>query len=130
MTSVVYSFPNGDRYEGECIQTDNDAVERADFGKHTTTSEGTWDKDKMNGKVVLIHPSHAFFFYEGDVVNNQFHGQGKYVLPGGSFYEGQFVENRLKGEGGGTFIDTESQVWAGMFHYKATSGLKFKLAMT
>ena len=46
----------------------------------------------MNGKGKLTHSSGAL--YEGEFVNNQFHGIGKYVWPNGSFYEGQFVENR------------------------------------
>ena len=32
--------------------------------------------------------------YEGDFVNNQFHGTGRYTWPNGSFYEGQFEENK------------------------------------
>ena len=32
--------------------------------------------------------------YEGDFVDNKFHGHGRYTWPNGSFYEGQFVENK------------------------------------
>jgi hypothetical protein len=46
----------------------------------------------MNGKGKLTHPSGAI--YEGDFVNNQFHGQGKYSWKNNSFYEGQFNENK------------------------------------
>ncbi|BFZ21258.1 hypothetical protein BsWGS_24297 [Bradybaena similaris] len=129
LTSVVFMFPNGDRYEGECIIADGDSLERSGTGTHITATgivyQGSWEKDRMNGKGKLTHPSSAT--YEGDFVNNQFHGQGKYTWPDGSFYEGQFVENRLEGEG--TFTDTEGQVWVGTFHYKTALGLKFKLAM-
>ncbi|CAG5120362.1 unnamed protein product [Candidula unifasciata] len=129
LAPVVFMFPNGDRYEGESIVVDGDSVERSGIGTHITSTgiiyQGSWDKDRMNGKGKLEHPSGAS--YEGDFLNNMFHGQGKYTWPDGSFYEGQFVENRLEGEG--TYTDTEGQVWFGTFHYKTAPGLKFKLSM-
>lgn len=125
----TYIFANGDKYEGDCIQTEFGSVERTGRGTHTSANgiiyEGSWDKDCMNGKGKLTHPSKAS--YEGDFVNNLFHGFGRYTWPDGSFYEGSFVENRL--EGGGVFHDTEGQVWTGTFHFKAAPGLKFKLNM-
>ncbi|GFS25910.1 MORN repeat-containing protein 2 [Elysia marginata] len=130
VTKCIYMFPNGDKYDGECIQTEGDSVERTGHGVHTTVLgivyDGMWENDKMNGKGKLTHASGAE--YEGEFVNNQFHGVGKYVWPNGSFYQGQFVENRMEGQG--EFTDTEGQVWIGNFHYKAAPGLKFKLAMS
>jgi hypothetical protein len=32
--------------------------------------------------------------YEGDFVNNQYHGQGQYTWPDGSYYQGQWNENK------------------------------------
>jgi len=129
VTSCVYMFPNGDKYEGECTQTDNGSIERTGQGCHTSAAgivyEGSWSGDRMNGQGKLTNPSGAC--YQGDFVNNQFHGRGKYCWPNGSFYEGQFVENRMEGDG--EFTDTEGQVWTGAFRYKAAPGLKFKLAM-
>uniref|UniRef100_A0A0B6Y0V6 MORN repeat-containing protein 5 n=1 Tax=Arion vulgaris TaxID=1028688 RepID=A0A0B6Y0V6_9EUPU len=128
VTSVIYMFPNGDKYEGECIQND-DSIERIGTGTHITatgmTYYGFWNQDKMNGYGKLVHPSSAT--YEGSFVNNQFHGNGKYTWPNGAFYVGQFVENRIEGDG--VFIDTEGQAWTGTFHYKTALGLKFRLDM-
>lgn len=130
VTSCVYMFPNGDKYEGECIQTENGSIERTGQGIHIGATgiiyQGSWEGDRMNGLGKLLHPSGAS--YEGDFVNNQFHGNGKYTWPNKSYYNGQFVENRMEGEG--EFTDTEGQVWTGLFRYKAAPGLKFKLAMS
>jgi len=125
----VYMFPNGDKYEGEWIQTELGSVERQGKGTHTTPTgviyTGTWESDKMNGQGKFVNPSRAT--YEGEFVNNMFHGNGIYTWPNGSSYHGEFVENRM--EGYGEFKDTEGQVWTGQFMYKAAPGLKFKLCM-
>ncbi|KAK0053934.1 MORN repeat-containing protein 2 [Biomphalaria pfeifferi] len=129
ITSGVFIFPNGDKYEGDCIQTELGSLERNGQGTHTSVSgivyEGSWANDNMNGKGKLTHPSNAV--YEGDFVNNQFHGHGKYTWPDGSYYVGTFLENRLEGEG--EFYDTEGQIWTGAFRFRAAPGLKFKLNM-
>lgn len=126
--SGTYVFPNGDRYEGEYIQTDGGIV-RYGKGKQTTTDgtvyDGEWCDDKMTGKGTLSHPSGSV--YEGEFVRNQFHGTGKYMWPNGSFYDGDFVENKLEGKG--YFTDTEGQVWTGQFRYKAAPGLQFQLRL-
>ncbi|XP_041361339.1 MORN repeat-containing protein 2-like isoform X2 [Gigantopelta aegis] len=125
----IYVFPNGDKYEGEYIQSAGGSLERNGFGTHTTTDgvvyEGDWVSDKMTGRGKLTHPSGAV--YEGEFLNNKFNGQGKYVWPNGSFYEGQFVDNRLQGDG--QFTDTDIQKWTGTFRYRAAPGLRFKLDM-
>lgn len=46
----------------------------------------------MTGEGKLEHPTGSI--YEGDFVNNQFHGSGVYTWPNGSTYMGPFVENR------------------------------------
>jgi len=128
-TVAIYMFPNGDKYEGECVQTANGSIERTGQGVHTSVTgivyEGSWEGDKMNGLGKLSHPSNAV--YEGDFVNNRFHGRGRYTWPNGSFYHGEFNENKMEGEG--EYTDTQGQVWTGMFRYKAAPGLKFKLQM-
>ncbi|XP_033627889.1 MORN repeat-containing protein 2-like [Asterias rubens] len=125
----VYIFPNGDRYDGEYIITDEGALERCGKGCHTTSDgiiyQGHWAQDKMNGNGRLAYPSGSV--YEGEFVQNQFKGQGSYTWPNGAEYKGSFVENRMEGSGG--FTDTNHQVWVGTFCYKAAPGLKFKLTV-
>lgn len=44
--------------------------------------------------------------YEGDFVNGEFHGQGKYYfVETGKTYEGQFVNNQMSGKGKMTWPD-------------------------
>ncbi|XP_072042407.1 uncharacterized protein [Amphiura filiformis] len=125
----VYIFPNGDKYEGDYLQSTDGALERSGNGAHTTAEgvcyEGQWVNDKMTGEGVVRFPSGSM--YEGEFVNNQFHGKGRYTWPNGAVYEGMFNENKMEGDG--EFMDTERQVWVGAFRYKAAPGLKFKLAM-
>ncbi|XP_038051411.1 MORN repeat-containing protein 2-like [Patiria miniata] len=127
--SGVYIFPNGDKYDGEYIMTDDGALERSGKGTHTTANgtvyEGDWAQDKMTGHGRLTHPNGSV--YEGEFVQNQFHGRGKYTWPNGAVYQGNFNENRMEGEG--DFTDTDHQVWVGTFRYKAAPGLKFKLGV-
>ncbi|XP_033112514.1 radial spoke head 1 homolog, partial [Anneissia japonica] len=92
----IYIFPNGDKYDGEYILTDDGSVERQGEGVHSsadgTCYKGQWEKDKMNGNGILTHPGGSSF--EGEFSNNRFHGRGRYTFPNGSFYEGEFHENR------------------------------------
>ncbi|XP_071503807.1 uncharacterized protein [Diadema setosum] len=125
----VFVFPNGDRYEGDYIKTDDGALERCGYGNHITTDgqryEGQWSSDKMNGQGKLTHPSGSV--YEGEFADNQFHGKGTYTWPNGAVFDGTFSENRMEGEG--QFTDTDKQIWSGAFHFRAAPGLKFKLSM-
>lgn len=46
----------------------------------------------MNGAGTLVHPSGAK--YEGDFMDNMYHGNGTYHFPDGTKYIGNFNENR------------------------------------
>lgn len=48
----------------------------------------------MNGQGKLTHPSGSS--YDGEFVDNQFHGKGTYRWPNGAAYQGNFVDNRYK----------------------------------
>ncbi|XP_066538322.1 MORN repeat-containing protein 2 isoform X2 [Hoplias malabaricus] len=126
---VSFIFPNGDKYEGECVRTPNGVVVRQGFGTQIsstgTTYTGEWSDDKMNGSGTLSHPSGAM--YEGQFRENMYHGLGKYSFPDGTNYSGTFNNNRFEGEG--EFTDSEGYVWTGTFYKKAAPELKLKLNM-
>nr|XP_034966922.1 MORN repeat-containing protein 2 isoform X1 [Zootoca vivipara] len=126
---VSFVFPNGDKYEGDCIRTLEGVLERCGHGVHTTPDgiiyQGNWKNDKMNGFGKLEHPSGAV--YEGEFFNNMFHGTGTYIFTNGAKYTGQFCANRVEGKG--EFRDTQGLEWDGTFHYTAAPGLKLKLDM-
>jgi len=52
--------------------------------------------------------------YEGDWVDDQFHGQGKYLWTDGSVYEGTFAWGTIHGKG--TFTPTPGYSYTGFFH--------------
>ncbi|XP_042189423.1 MORN repeat-containing protein 2 isoform X2 [Callorhinchus milii] len=120
-------FPNEDRYDGECIKSEDGIVERNGTGIHTTPSgivyTGNWKNDKMDGFGKLEHASGAI--YEGEFKDNMFHGTGIYTWPNGLKYIGKFNENKMEGEG--EFIDLDDHHWIGMFHFRAAPGLKLKM---
>ncbi|XP_053489582.1 radial spoke head 1 homolog isoform X4 [Ictalurus furcatus] len=94
---VLYIFPNGDKYEGECCQTSDGVAMRKGFGTQTsssgTTYTGEWNDDKMNGSGTLSHPSGAV--YKGQFRDNTYHGSGTYHFPDGTKYSGTFSNNRF-----------------------------------
>ncbi|XP_014789518.1 MORN repeat-containing protein 2 [Octopus bimaculoides] len=125
----AYIFPNGDRYEGQFLYTQDGNVQRSGFGRYIaaegTVYQGMWKDDAMNGIGQLKHSSGDV--YEGDFLNNQFHGEGTYTWANGSFVKGNFVRNKLDGKG--QFCDTMKQLWDGDFHKQTATGLRFKLNM-
>ncbi|KAF7482263.1 Hypothetical predicted protein [Marmota monax] len=132
-TSEVYKinfiFPNGDKYDGECIRTSSGIYERNGIGIHTTPNgivyTGNWKDDKMNGFGKLEHFSGAV--YEGQFKDNMFHGLGTYTFPTGAKYTGNFNENRVEGEG--EYTDIYGLEWSGNFHFTAAPGLRLKFQM-
>nr|XP_033793065.1 MORN repeat-containing protein 2 isoform X2 [Geotrypetes seraphini] len=92
---ISFVFPNGDKYDGECIRTASGVLERNGVGTHKNPNgviyKGNWMNDKMNGIGRLEHPSGAV--YEGEFIDNMFHGTGVYTFPNGAKYTGTFFEN-------------------------------------
>ncbi|XP_052830912.1 MORN repeat-containing protein 2-like [Octopus bimaculoides] len=123
----AYIFPNGDRYEGQYVYSQDGNVQRSGFGKHIladgTLYEGMWKDDAMNGTGLLRHSSGDV--YEGEFLNNQFHGEGTYTWANGSYVKGNFVKNKMEGKG--EFCDTMKQIWDGDFHKQTATGLQFRL---
>ncbi|XP_007521051.2 MORN repeat-containing protein 2 isoform X1 [Erinaceus europaeus] len=126
---INFIFPNGDRYDGDCIRTSSGIIERYGIGVHTTPNgivyRGSWRDDKMNGFGRLEHFSGAV--YEGQFKDNMFHGPGTYIFPTGAKYIGLFNENRVEGEG--QFTDIRGLEWCGKCHFTAAPGLRLKLHM-
>uniref|UniRef100_A0A8B9XVM9 MORN repeat containing 2 n=1 Tax=Bos mutus grunniens TaxID=30521 RepID=A0A8B9XVM9_BOSMU len=126
---INFIFPNGDKYEGDCIRTSSGVIERNGIGIHTTPNgivyTGSWKDDKMNGFGRLEHFSGAI--YEGHFKDNMFHGLGTYTFPNGAKYTGNFNENRVEGEG--QYTDIQGLEWCGNFHFTAAPGLRLKLHM-
>lgn len=52
--------------------------------------------NKINGRGRVIYPNGDY--YEGNIVDGQAEGQGKYV-EGAICYTGEFSENKIHGEG-------------------------------
>nr|XP_033816753.1 MORN repeat-containing protein 2-like [Geotrypetes seraphini] len=126
---ISFVFPNGDKYEGECIRTASRVLERNGVGTHKTPNgiiyKENWMNDKMNGIGRLEHPSGAV--YEGEFSDNMFHGTGACTFPNAVKYTGNFFENKLEGEG--EFVDTQGLEWKGKFHFTAAPGLQLKHRM-
>uniref|UniRef100_A0A8C9EHI0 MORN repeat containing 2 n=1 Tax=Pavo cristatus TaxID=9049 RepID=A0A8C9EHI0_PAVCR len=126
---VSFTFPNKEKYEGECKKTPEGLLQRNGLGVHTSANgmmyTGSWLNDKMNGTGRLEHPSGAV--YEGEFKDNMYHGAGTYTFPNGAKYIGPFNENKMEGEG--DFVDENGVVWTGTFNGTKAAGLKHKLKM-
>lgn len=99
--SDSFIFPNGDRYEGEFLVTDEGQIMRHGHGRHTSADEqliydGTWDNDKMHGNGRLIHGNGAS--YDGEFRLNFFEGLGTYTWPDGAQYTGLWERSKAAGK--------------------------------
>jgi len=99
--SDSFIFPNGDRYDGEYIATDEGQIMRHGQGKHTRADqqliyEGTWNRDKMHGTGQLTYGNGIS--YDGEFQSNYFEGLGTYTWPDGTQYTGLWKGSRPMGE--------------------------------
>jgi hypothetical protein len=99
--SDSFIFPNGDRYDGEYIVTDEGHIMRHGHGKHISAGEqliydGAWNRDKMHGTGRLIYGNGAS--YDGEFQSNYFEGLGTYVWPDGAQYTGIWQGSRAIGK--------------------------------
>jgi hypothetical protein len=99
--SDAFMFPNGDRYDGEYIVTDEGQIIRHGQGKHTSADEqliyiGEWNRDKMHGNGRLTYGNGAT--YDGEFQSNYFQGLGTYTWPDGAQYTGIWQGSRAIGK--------------------------------
>jgi hypothetical protein len=99
--SDSFIFPNGDRYDGEYIVTDEGQMMRHGHGKHTSADEqlmydGAWTRDKMHGTGRLTYGNGAS--YDGEFQSNYFQGLGTYTWPDGAQYTGLWQGSRPMGK--------------------------------
>mmetsp|Transcript_26174 Transcript_26174/g.86089 ORF Transcript_26174/g.86089 Transcript_26174/m.86089 type:complete len:108 (-) Transcript_26174:163-486(-) len=70
---------------------------------------------------LLPRYSFAEISLQGDWVDNEFHGQGKYQWSTGAYYMGAWEKNRMHGQG--TFVDDTGREWKGKFFNGQGPGL-------
>ncbi|CAF0722048.1 unnamed protein product [Didymodactylos carnosus] len=96
----IFVFPNGDKYDGEYIVTEQGKIQRQGQGKHIGQDglvyDGQWRNDLMNGRGLLTHDDGSQ--YDGEFVDNYFQGQGTYSWTDGAKYTGKFVGSKAEGE--------------------------------
>jgi hypothetical protein len=68
------------------------------FCNDGSTYDGLWTNGKMEGKNGIFRFTNGDT-YQGDFVNEQFHGKGVYTDKNGDIYEGDFVKGNLEGHG-------------------------------
>ncbi|RXN30976.1 radial spoke head 1-like protein [Labeo rohita] len=92
----VYTYPNGDTYDGEWLHHQRHG--QGTYTHHDTGSQymGTWIMGKMESVGELIHLNHR---YQGNFVNNNPSGPGKYVFDIGCEQHGEYFQiEQDKGE--------------------------------
>ena len=99
--SDSFIFPNGERYDGEYILTEEGQMMRHGHGKHTSADqqliyEGTWNRDKMHGSGRLTYGNGTS--YDGEFQSNYFQGLGTYTWPDGAQYTGLWQGSRAIGK--------------------------------
>ncbi|XP_016086575.1 radial spoke head 1 homolog [Sinocyclocheilus grahami] len=85
----VYAYPNGDTYDGEWLHHERHG--QGTYTHHETGSQymGTWVMGKMESTGELIHLNHR---YQGNFVNNNPSGPGKYVFDIGCEQHGEYFQ--------------------------------------
>ncbi|XP_029681339.1 MORN repeat-containing protein 2 isoform X2 [Takifugu rubripes] len=106
VTLSSFAFPNGDKYEGECIKSASGGLMRSGTGKHTSADgamyTGKWRKDKMCGRGTLRFPSGAHY----------------------KVWTFDAIPGVCRLEGNGVFTDARGLVWKGKFQGNTAPGLK------
>ena len=119
---------NNGIYEGEYI---NEL--REGFGNFLYNDghyyEGQWKNDIPNGKGALYLKNEnniLIKIYEGDFVNEEFEGKGKYICKNGDYYIGNFVKNKFEGEGEYFYKNGDKYKGTFMDGYQNGKGIYYK----
>ncbi|XP_073768658.1 radial spoke head 1 homolog isoform X3 [Danio rerio] len=92
----VYTYPNGDTYDGEWLHHQRHG--QGAYTYHDTGSQyvGTWIMGKMESAGELIYLNHR---YQGNFINNNPSGPGKYVFDIGCEQHGEYLQiEQVKGD--------------------------------
>ena len=109
-------------YDGEYIEVSNEgknAVKKVRDGygiydDGVEKYEGNFVNDKYHGTGKIVFASGAI--YEGEFYENDFHGRGTYTQPLGiGKYEGEWDHGKWHGTG--TYTDSDGVEWKGEFFY-------------
>ena len=118
-----YYLNNGDYFIGDFKNGQANGYGKY-FHHDGTVYEGDWSEDQPNGKGKEIFIDGSFkgifkngtkikgifqwndgSFYEGEIKNNNFHGNGKFHWKEGREYIGEWVEGKMHGNGVMTYLD-------------------------
>lgn len=90
---IIYQFENGDRYEGEVVDSKANGPGTY-YSKDGLVTEGIWKDGKLcDGNVVFSYPDGSR--YEGAVKDGKRNGYGKLYLANGDYYYGKFENDEL-----------------------------------
>lgn len=92
----TYSFPNGDRYEGEWRNTTRHGRGTYYFAIGSRY-EGDWHYGEIHGRGTMYYADGAR--YEGEWKDGDFDGQGTLYYADGDRYEGEWKDDRQHGQG-------------------------------
>lgn len=83
--------------------------------------EGDFKLGVIEGSGIMYDVEDSSSYYEGQFLNNRFHGQGKTIYSDGSYYEGPFI-NGMR-EGNGRLLNADHSLnYIGMFSLDALNG--------
>ena len=114
--SITYS--NGDVYTGAMLDFLRNGKGLMTYKSSGDTYEGDFVNDELTGKGKFVFSNGDT--YEGDVVNGKRQGYGTYKWADGSSYEGEFSANRKNGKG--TIVWADGSSYVGDFVNDVKSG--------
>lgn len=103
----IYTFSNGDRYEGEFKNDDFDGIGTLVEGD--SRYEGEWKSGKRNGRGMMIMPDGTR--YDGQFKDDAIEGFGRFVLKDGRRFEGMIHDHVPNGQG--TLIEPDGATYSG-----------------
>jgi hypothetical protein len=103
----IYTFANGDRYDGEFKNDDFDGVGTLVEGQ--SRYEGQWKAGKKNGRGILVTPDGTRI--EGEFKDDAVDGFALFVLRDGRRFEGMIHDHVPNGPG--TLIEPGGATYAG-----------------
>ncbi|ETP54039.1 hypothetical protein F442_01149 [Phytophthora nicotianae P10297] len=114
---AVYTYPNGDEYEGDFVEGKREGygvyIERSTGNQY----DGAWLNDERHGRGMLTSKASGGYIYDGEWVHDMRCGQGHSTrrggggAGGGESYTGLWRANRFHGRG--VYVNSEGDVYDG-----------------